>query len=174
MEMKYQLINHNPQMDNARPMYHYAITLSHSGKTFETFYSVGIGHSKLFSDSAVFQRALKGTYIQDTIGRKYHGNVQSFPWHRNYDKPFFKQVFEAGKRFLEPLSIDAVLSCLVSDALTAENSPLFSDFCSEFGYDEDSRKAYKIWETIREQGELFRRFCGPELFDELVTKYEDY
>lgn len=40
-------------------------------------------------------------------------------------------------------SYDSVLESLLSDydVLTME----FEEFCSNFGYDEDSRKAYKIW-----------------------------
>ena len=41
--------------------------------------------------------------------------------------------------------------CFLSDALAAENS--FEDFCSEFGYDTDSRKAEKSYKACEKSAE---------------------
>lgn len=39
------------------------------------------------------------------------------------------------------------LYCFVSDALSGLDS--FEDFCRNFGYDTDSRKAYKTWQACQ-------------------------
>jgi len=174
MEMSYIFAPNNPNMnDDNQPMYHYFVTLAHNGKLFDLYYSVGIGHSKLFSDSTLFKRIMRDTPICNTIQSKYRGNVHAFPWYLNYDKPFFAEVFEKGRKFLPALKIEDVLECLVSDTQTVLDSPTFEEWANEFGYDTDSRKALKTFEVIREQGNKFLAFCGREYFNDLLEKIEE-
>ena len=42
-----------------------------------------------------------------------------------------------------PPDVATVMSCLQSDAHGGDNT--FEDFCADFGYDPDSRKAHAIW-----------------------------
>lgn len=54
----------------------------------------------------------------------------------------------------------------VSDALSGSES--FSDFCGEFGYDEDSRSAERIYKACKRSYESFVRVSGlpyDEIFD---------
>lgn len=51
-----------------------------------------------------------------------------------------------------------VLQCLCSDTQVGEQS--FPDFCSEFGYDEDSRMAEKTWKGCRSNGIRLRKLLG--------------
>lgn len=53
---------------------------------------------------------------------------------------------------------DEVLNCLVSDARASETT--FADFCSEFGYDEDSRKAERTYKACRRIGAKLAKFLG--------------
>lgn len=56
--------------------------------------------------------------------------------------------------------------CFVSDAVSGLES--FSDFCREFGYDEDSRSAEKIWKSCRRSYEKLSRMSGfsrDEIYD---------
>jgi hypothetical protein len=65
-----------------------------------------------------------------------------------------------------------VLECLRSDSYSAEES--FEDWCGDYGYDEDSRKAYATWETVRTQAAELREFLGGALFARLLeTEYAD-
>lgn len=57
----------------------------------------------------------------------------------------------------EPSAAD-VLSCLASDARSGETS--FDEFCSEFGYDSDSRKAEATWKACRAMAPRLARFLG--------------
>jgi hypothetical protein len=55
-----------------------------------------------------------------------------------------------------------VLSSLVSDAAGYENAQDFSDWASEYGYDDDSRRAYAIYEIVAAQTDKLRAFLGDE------------
>lgn len=57
----------------------------------------------------------------------------------------------------------SVLDCLRSDAICDDLS--FDDFCNEFGYDIDSRKAYKIYKACLKNTIKLKRF--------LDTKFND-
>jgi len=54
--------------------------------------------------------------------------------------------------------IIGALSCFVSDAMSSKDS--FEDFCSELGYDSDSRKAYKIFKACERSYVKFERIIG--------------
>lgn len=56
-----------------------------------------------------------------------------------------------------------VLECLVSDMHTANSCRDFEDFCMEFGYDPDSRKAEATWKAIQAQGPKVEALLGPKL-----------
>lgn len=47
----------------------------------------------------------------------------------------------------KPPTAETVLESLVSDASCAQED--FEDFCSNFGYDVDSREAYKTWKACQ-------------------------
>ena len=59
----------------------------------------------------------------------------------------------------EPTSAD-VLSCLISDATRAEDS--FEDFCSNLGYDNDSRKAEATFKACAAMGPKIRKLLGDD------------
>lgn len=59
----------------------------------------------------------------------------------------------------EPNALD-VLYCLVSDASSLHNARDFEDWASEFGYDTDSRKAEKLYKTIKLQAKKLNKFLG--------------
>lgn len=61
--------------------------------------------------------------------------------------------YTANKKELSESDLQNAFYCFVSDSLSGKSS--FKDFCSEFGYDSDSRTAEKIW-----------RACG-RLYDKL-------
>ncbi len=51
-----------------------------------------------------------------------------------------------------------VLSALLSDAQAGEKT--FADFCADFGYDEDSRRALRTWSACRAMSRKLRRLLG--------------
>lgn len=53
------------------------------------------------------------------------------------------------------------LDCLQSDCRSGEHL-LFSDFCDEFGYDDDSLSAEKIWRACQEVRGRMQHFLGSD------------
>lgn len=53
-----------------------------------------------------------------------------------------------------------VLSCLISDAFAGEQT--FADFCGDFGYDEDSRKAERTWKQCAAYAGHVRHLLGDD------------
>jgi hypothetical protein len=71
-----------------------------------------------------------------------------------------------GLRDSSPNGPDAltVLSALIMDGYAEDSS--FEDWCAEFGYDIDSRKAHATYEACRENAGKLRKFLGED--------YEEY
>ena len=64
-----------------------------------------------------------------------------------------------------------VLDCLASDSNTIDNARNFEDFCSDLGYDSDSRKAEKIYKACRHAAKRLRNFIGDQ-YETLVYNTE--
>lgn len=71
----------------------------------------------------------------------------------------------------EPTAED-VLDCLASDAAGVENARSFEDWCGEYGYDTDSRKAERIYNVVRRQADALRRLLGDDLYNTLLWDTE--
>jgi hypothetical protein len=65
-----------------------------------------------------------------------------------------------------------VLDCIVSDAVSVENSNSLEDWARDLGYDEDSRKAEKIFKTCLRGAKKLRRLLGTETYKELLFDTE--
>lgn len=57
-------------------------------------------------------------------------------------------------------TVEGCLDCLLSDSQGGEQS--FEEFCSEFGYDQDSRKAETIWKACQKTAVGMRRLLGDD------------
>ena len=82
--------------------------------------------------------------------------------------PFSMGYGHGGK---EPEVAD-VLSCLASDSTSADES--FEDWCSEFGYDTDSRRAERTWRIVGKQAERLEKFLGADEYANLLENVEPY
>lgn len=74
---------------------------------------------------------------------------------RQYDLPFFQ-----GAGIKTDPGSSSVLECILSDASAGEET--FDNFCSEFGYDTDSRKAYATWQACQGINKNMRRLLGSD------------
>jgi hypothetical protein len=88
---------------------------------------------------------------------------QSDGWHctlrykgRQYSFDFWKGIGHHGS---EP-TVDDCLDALLSDSAGADNT--FEDFCGEFGYDTDSRKAERIYKQCQKVRENMERLLGED------------
>lgn len=55
----------------------------------------------------------------------------------------------------------SAFECFVSDALAGRDS--FEDFCAEFGYDTDSRRAERTWKACKRSWEKLIRVSGYDI-----------
>lgn len=62
---------------------------------------------------------------------------------------------------------DEVLGCLVSDARGVDYCRSFEDWCADYGYDTDSRKAERIFKACERSSKNLKRFFAGE-FDGLL------
>jgi hypothetical protein len=79
---------------------------------------------------------------------------------RTLTTPFFQ-----GPAHSQPPSAADVLHCLSTDARAGEWS--FENFCSDFGYDEDSRKARATWEACKKTSAELHALLGDK-FEEVA------
>lgn len=79
-----------------------------------------------------------------------------------YDGRKMTVPFFTGTLAGEPTAAD-VVSCLCTDASCGEQS--FEDFCSDFGYDEDSRSAEATWKACAKTAPRIRRLLGDRFED---------
>lgn len=81
-------------------------------------------------------------------------------------------AFHMGQALTGPPTFAAVLDCLASDAAGYENASDFADWCAEYGYDADSRKAERIFRQIERQTGSLARLLGVELYEKLLWHVE--
>lgn len=55
-----------------------------------------------------------------------------------------------------------VLDCLASDSASIESARDFADWCADFGYDTDSRKAHKTYTVCKRQADRLKAFMGAQ------------
>lgn len=90
----------------------------------------------------------------------------------NFDKKLSDLVFKYAE--IEMPKVYDVESALVRDAECFESSRNFEDFCWEFGYDVDSRKAEKAYNACKDIFCDLIKTVGTDGFQELKeTHYED-
>lgn len=100
-----------------------------------------------------------------------------------------KTQFTQGSAHTEPPTIEEMLDCLVSDALSVDENPErppnyafkarpFEDWCGDFGYDPDSRKAEKVYSACVDVAKKLRSLLtspgrsSSGKYTELLTKVE--
>ena len=71
----------------------------------------------------------------------------------------------------EPTAAD-VLDCLASDAAGYENSKSFEDWCGEYGYNTDSRKAHRIFKVVERQAAKLQSLLGRDNYETLLWNTE--
>jgi hypothetical protein len=63
-----------------------------------------------------------------------------------------------------------VLSSLVSDSISIENSRSFENWCGDLGFDSHSRKAEKTYRAVLSQSQKLAKFLGPAYEDFLSAE----
>lgn len=137
------------------------VKLSHEhGGVFNTTYTMGAGHR-------VWTRNVNdGTHKFD--GTK--GNAVPYIGNRKLSVLQHETLTQHTEARAPRLG--EVLWSLSSDALTVWDGQTFSDWASELGYDDDSRKAEKAYNGCRDTADFFRR-CGLDHDDMVELSTEE-
>lgn len=125
--------------------------LYYDGRTMEMPFYTGKGHRE-FNPRAFYQAHRYKATDNDIYRLQMAGK---------YD--FFKVV--------KP-KVEDLLDCLASDCSGYDSSRCFEDWASDYGYDEDSRKAERVYSAIREERNKVEAFLGRETYNELLYKVE--
>lgn len=84
---------------------------------------------------------------------------------------FWSSIHQGYKDLEDEKALLWAFDCFLGDAISGEDS--FEDFCSELGYDEDSRKAYKIWRACQRSADKFYRISPCADLQELESELRE-
>ena len=80
--------------------------------------------------------------------------------------------FSTGSGWTEEPTAKDVLDCLVSDTIGYESAGDFGEWCDEYGYNSDSRKALRTFRTVARLAAKVRAFLGDD-FDAIAEAIQD-
>jgi hypothetical protein len=80
--------------------------------------------------------------------------------------------FSMGPAHTREPEVAEVLECLALDASGFENARGFADWCGDYGYDTDSRRAERTHRAVARQAAELRRFLGESAYDALLWRTE--
>jgi hypothetical protein len=123
-------------------------TITFEGRNYSGKYKCGIGHRKM-----------RKMVQSNGYGKGYYNSLthtsakdELAAAHLNWSDP-------------TPPSVSDILSSLACDARCSETS--FDDWCSELGYDTDSRKAFDMYQACVKTRSDMVRLMGYKLLDEI-------
>lgn len=137
-------------------------------------------NEKGIGDARTFPRKnhIHGKHYRCTISGKDRGHVSFDFWNSYADEEYsalgskayrngevmFKYRPGRGKPTQNPKTVQAydLLACI-----TKNDPGTFKDFCGDFGYDEDSRKAFDVYLAVQDEYSKVRRFFTAAEMEEL-------
>ncbi len=131
-------------------------------------------NEKGIGDARTFPRKthIHGKHYRCTISGKDRGHVSFDYWNSYADEEF--NYFREHLKDWTPASLKlrkqpkrtttayGLLACI-----TKNDPGTFKDFCSDFGYDEDSRKAFDVYLAVQDEYSKVRRFFIADEMKEL-------
>lgn len=114
---------------------------------------------------------LKATGVQfpfsdkkdNTLHNHYRVTIKTNSGSTTFDFYGSAQEYINGTMVMDNSTMEHALYCFVSDACSAKDS--FGGFCSEFGYDTDSRRAEKIYKACERSLAAYNRICSVDIYD---------
>lgn len=131
----------------------HAITLTRGGVCIQTKYSQGVAH-------------LEGYSFNDRCIDHANRVVKSLETGYNHMGNGFTP-----KKLPPPSIVDVVNSLLLDGSGSVHN---FGEWCSDYGYDNDSIQALETFKACRDTALNLRAMFTPDELAELDTLYEDY
>lgn len=132
------------------------------------------------SISATFRNyTISATYVGDKAAPFNDDKYQNYNNHRvtvRSAKTRARVQFEfwaslADPELRKPSDLRNAFECFLSDAIAGEQD--FAEFCSEFGYDEDSRKAERIHKACQRATAKAHRLLGADDLYDLASQLRD-
>lgn len=159
----------NPHMVGEWEADHWLCTLSRDGHTMPVPFSQGVGHRRWRTKGRPTMEncGLIGQVAPPCVRNKYSPV-------KGYREQETIEAREYRARCVEPTppTVESVLDCLASDASGYDNARDFDDWCGEFGFDTDSRKAEACYRTCAEQAKALRHFLGDIAYEALLFQCE--
>ena len=117
---------------------------------------------------------IESEYIGNAAWRPFSSH-RSDKWevslYRGENKIFVEFHLGEGCEGREP-ELKEVIYALLNDSYAG--SIRFEDFCSEFGYDTDSRRAFATWEACKVTREKLGKLFSPDEIAEFEVEFQDY
>lgn len=150
--------------------FHFLVTVQYDGRDYKFPYSMGSGHAvlepweKLAGWGKFYSPTLKMSGTKKDYDRLAN---QSYKPRMQYEVELRALMYKAP----EP-ELPNVLNCLALDYSSYINSRDFEDWAADLGYDQDSRKAEKIYHAVRDSALNIERLFGRKLAEELAFECE--
>lgn len=142
-----------------------------NAKRINTEFKTGLGHrvlqrnqGRVTSLSTQYKKELKKVGLQDCLTPI----KEAF----SLNNGFTKQFYSENSCYSVPPTQASVLYSLLLGSDCADYS--FTDFCSEFGYDEDSMKAFDIYKACQKSSKQLREVFTHSQIETLRELLEDY
>ena len=104
-------------------------------------------------------------FTKTNIGRSQMTSGDAFRVTLTYKGKRCSFIFN--DNYLNNSTKEEVIDCLLLDAEAYSNSRDFADFALEFGYNDDSMTAYKIYNAYKKQAEKVKRLFTAEEVQQL-------
>lgn len=144
----------------------YTVTLARNGKAFWSGpYKLGTGHVKWPSEPEL----MVGKYLRPFMGKD---EALRAVWAKRGNRRLIAEdeaKAAAGLAYVQKVAptLDSVLGSLLSDGSCHFDGERFEDWCSNYGYSDDSIKAKDIFDTCEAIGKDLRRAFSLAEIEEL-------
>lgn len=150
----------------------WSVTLEKGRDKLTTDYMQGIGHVPGRRDlpRTMYYEDLRNEYDNVSETGKYPVDPIQVHKHEHGTRldvrPFYKREVLPAPDVLD------ILYSLIADSSAADQT--FEDWCADYGYDEDSRKAEATYRACVDIGVRLRRLLGADVLARLSELFQDY
>lgn len=152
--------------------FHWKVEIKNGDRKMSIHYTMGLAHCKYQPMNRVELNKHIGHYVNRELQVRAIEDLEKNLWRmKEYQIQELMQKYGI-KRVPNAPELSDVLDCLASDSSGVENARDFNDWAADYGYDEDSRKAEKIYNQCVEQRRELRDLLGLKLYEELLYEVE--
>lgn len=159
--------NEKPQDIRALRHAHYVLTINKNGRDYSFDFYAAIANSYRFGTKNIKLYGENLSTVKEEL-KEYH--VPDFQVNNEHNPLEFQRIQESTKNH-QKYVLTSILGSLVRDI----NCPSwFDDFCCEYGFDNDSITAKKIWESVIEQNSKVERCFNSKQLQKLQKLLENF